>query len=187
MGLRERIVDYRVRELQGKNVRHREVRRDYEVVETTPKGNDVVRIYNPDLILTNQHALMLVNMFPVIHAFEWGYEGTLPRSLVKRNPDGKGFITLDGNHRSVIADLYGRPEAIEYFVAKSRDDKIICPRSSEEQLRGSNGLIRSSWGKEWSGGTSRELRERYSFLKDVPAAKEYFESLGICFDGDLKS
>ena len=179
MGLSEMIVDYRIREFRGKNIRCRKVQRDYEIIETTSKGNDIIRIYNPDLILTSQRALMLINIFPIMDAFERGHDAMLPRSLVERNPNGKGFVIRDGNHRSVVADLYGKPEAIEYFVAKSRDDKIVCPRSSEEQLRKSNGLIYSTWGDEWSGRTSRELGEKYSFLKDVPTAKKYFENIGL--------
>lgn len=112
-----------------------------------------------------------------------GEEDKLPPTpIVRNNPNGSGYIAIDGHNLIIIYELLGRE--CQVYLAESKDDKLEgFPSSSPRMIEERKKELFEKYDKviddvlilEKQGITTfSSLGKKYDFLKDVDSAKKHY-------------
>ena len=109
-----------------------------------------------------------------------------PPPIVRLDLSRKNYIAIDGHNLLMINGLLGKPTNV--FVAGSKNDCItleLSPSSSQESLLQRNADLQEKFDscllnlkdlKEKGILSFNDLQSRYSFLKDIDTANDYFKN-----------
>ena len=109
-------------------------------------------------------------------------EGKLIPPIVRDSPIG--LVTLDGRHRLLLEDLFGKQEVNLYLANSERDfmPTDLFPDSIEQVSESNLNLFRYNLAmpiaqrlKDNGINTYRDLRSTISHLKSLQTARSYYE------------
>lgn len=105
-----------------------------------------------------------------------------PTPIVRNNPDGQGYIAIDGHNLIIMYDLLERD--CEVYLAESSDDKLIeLPKSSQDAIAKRNEDLTQKYNqviedviqlKNKGISSFKDLRAKYPYLISLDSAKKHY-------------
>ena len=105
-----------------------------------------------------------------------------PTPIVRHNPNGPGYIAIDGHNLIIISDLLERD--CEVYLAESSHDKLTeLPKSSPDAIAKRNEDLAQKYNpviddviqlKDKGISSFKDLRAKYPYLNSLDSAKKHY-------------
>ena len=106
-----------------------------------------------------------------------------PTPIVRNNPNGSGYIAIDGHNLIIIDDLLEKN--CEVYLAESANDKLIeLPKSLPDAITKRNEDLVQKYDKVVEDvallenkniSSFKDLRAKYSYLNSLDSAKKHYD------------